>query len=930
LGEESTFSTHGQLGGTEASVGAARPAKATAAEADFVEAKAAAIRKKALADYMGSLQRVHSRVEGAVRHLSGEATDAILAAMIDFMKPAECVRPFPSMLEALLMSSPATPAEAGCDDESTLGRLHLQLHWLMLEWIDMASVHMGDMGESTQSQLRKYAGGVIDDLLPLFVFTPRACTFPSACTGSQLADAPPPAYIGTVDRPILALWLHLQQSIDRHCAGKSNQSSHPSTPFWALLNERLLVKGAMLRTVARSATRQGLQPAPKGAAADCDILTSVSLRSRTLCLASLLPLYSLDAQGMPLPDGVERPGRCNWALLDRMLRSSCLNPKQPKKLGYGASEDSIAAATQLLRLCCDLSTEWEPNFNLAFEVWKWSPPPTVMCSSTRADHRFPPFTQWKEEVPFGDPARPTWRLAAAAWAETDDCRMLALRFLATQLFNLPNRKGALSKLMSWADRGPMNVCCPETHRGRQADSMRQRGCVDELWSTSASFLLAASAEMPRSGPATLIRLANKIVKMLPLNGSSLCAGYIVIEALLHLFRRVQESAADVTPIAASLNSILQQLSHAVGVPASSSPLAAGPGATGSSSSTTTTIRPHVAGELLLYLLVNMASLIEHVRNMPPTPGADASGEAVLLSEPLAMLARYADPRLCFPALRVVEVAIDTALSNPLLAEQGADEAAGQEAGQGAGADAMDEDDPFRGLDLDDAKIRAAQKLDKFRRECTDVLTSVWRGGEVLHEHFTIPRWTSRPGNEKSRQEMTHEVLRTWARMQAFLLNGMPQEARLRALDRHKLLKEEALVRYTTESQNRISRKGIPKYAFRAHAQIPEGEEYAAHQDSSIGIVLVRTHARGERTLVRRGSRGREERGRTAQTLPGADMGSGMRYRLGREALVRCTTESQNRNSKLDLRIGILLACTHTRPSGGEKTLVRSGIWERGE
>lgn len=777
-GEESYRGIDGQSRGTEtSSAPEAQSAEAAAAAADFLEAKAAAACESAWVCYMGSLQRVQSLAEAAVRHLPAEAMDAIMAAIV------ESIRAFPSMLKGMLVSSSVS---SGSDGEPAAGHMHLQLHWLVLEWFNVASGHMQ---ESTQRRLWIYAGGVIDDLLPLFVLLPHACSLPCACTGSQPAGTPPPLYIETVNRPVLALWLYVQQSIDKHCDGMPSSGPHPSTPFWALLTERLLAQGARLRVVARSASRHELQPDSEDVttAQAREMWTFVhltelqQLRWRRLCLASLLPIYSLDAQGMPMHDGVKHSGKCNWALVHSMLLGSCLNPKQQHKLGYGASDDSTAAATELLRLCCDLSTEWEPNFNLAFDVWKWSPPPTAKCSSARADHRFPPFTEWKEEVPYGDPARPTRRLAAAAWAAGDDCRMLALRFVTAEMFSLTSTKGALSKLMSWADRGPMEVCCPRTHHGLQADSMRRRGCVDELWSTSTSFLLAA--EMQRDSPASLTKLAKKIMHMLPLDNSSLCACYIVIEALLQLFRRVQESGTDVTPIAGSVNSILEKLALAVGVPAAS-PLAAG-GATGSNG--TISARPQIdgAGELLVYLLENMVSLIERVADMPPTPGPDASGEALLLGEPLAMLALCSEPHFCSPALRVVEVAIDTALLNPLVEEHDAD------------VDIMEDDDIFGGIDLDDAKLRAAQKMDKFRRECTEVLTSVWRGGEVLHERFTS-RWRSRPDDESGRRRLIRDVVRTWARMQAFLLKGMPQEARLRALDRHKegLLKEEALIRFT--------------------------------------------------------------------------------------------------------------------------------------
>ena len=40
-----------------------------------------------------------------------------------------------------------------------------------------------------------------------------------------------------------------------------------------------------------------------------------------------------------------------------------------------------------------------------------------------------------------------------------------------------------------------------------------------------------------------------MARMVPLHGSSLCACYVVIEALLQLFRRVHQSGADVSPIA---------------------------------------------------------------------------------------------------------------------------------------------------------------------------------------------------------------------------------------------------------------------------------------------------------------------------------------------------------------------------------------------
>lgn len=100
--------------------------------------------------------------------------------------------------------------------------------------------------------------------------------------------------------------------------------------------------------------------------------------------------------------------------------------------------EAEGCAARLLRLCCDLSAVWLPHFEAAFSMWRLQPPPKRSCSPAQADHRFPPFVEWREIAsPQGgeEPhASPQYR--AAMWTQADSLRTLALRYLMTQLLPL--------------------------------------------------------------------------------------------------------------------------------------------------------------------------------------------------------------------------------------------------------------------------------------------------------------------------------------------------------------------------------------------------------------------------------------------------------------------------------------------------------------
>lgn len=282
--------------------------------------------------------------------------------------------------------------------------------------------------------------------------------------------------------------------------------------------------------------------------------------------------------------------------------------------------------------------------------------------------------------------------------------------------------------------------------------------------------------MQRDSAAALTKLANKIASLLPARGSSLCARYIVVESLLQLFRRVREGGGDVAPIGASLSTILSQLADAVG--------AADPGAghaghacgrPDSDAASSAPARPEIdgAGELLLCLLERSAAL---VRALPTSPSS-GTGDASLLCAPLLRVARRAPPHYAAAALRVVDAALDAALSSPLVDASGGGGGGGEEIDQFAAMDA-----------LDDAAMEAAAKVGAFGEELKVVLREAWRGGDVLHE-----RLQARPATDVAAwRRAAREAVELWARIQAFLLRDLALETQVRELA--KLREQQGLLR----------------------------------------------------------------------------------------------------------------------------------------
>ena len=99
---------------------------------------------------------------------------------------------------------------------------------------------------------------VVEQLLPLLLQLRRGCELPPACTVAQPPREEAPLRSGScVERPLLALWLRVQQVMDRGGGGGGGgvgggggggaAGGEATSPFWALVNERLSAQGGRLR-----------------------------------------------------------------------------------------------------------------------------------------------------------------------------------------------------------------------------------------------------------------------------------------------------------------------------------------------------------------------------------------------------------------------------------------------------------------------------------------------------------------------------------------------------------------------------------------------------------------------------------------------------------------------------------------------------------
>ena len=101
---------------------------------------------------------------------------------------------------------------------------------------------------------------VVDELLPLLLQLRGGCELPPACTVAQPPREEAPLRSGScVERPLLALWLRVQQVMDRGGGGGGGgvgggggggggaAGGEATSPFWALVNERLSAQGGRLR-----------------------------------------------------------------------------------------------------------------------------------------------------------------------------------------------------------------------------------------------------------------------------------------------------------------------------------------------------------------------------------------------------------------------------------------------------------------------------------------------------------------------------------------------------------------------------------------------------------------------------------------------------------------------------------------------------------